>query len=135
MGGDFFDTNVLVYAASEDDLKFERAEALIASGGTISVQVLNAFANVARRKMRLGWPAIRHFLGGVRDLLNVIAIDTAIHEKAFTVAERHRIAFYDALIVASALTAECTTLFTEDLHDGMIFEGRLQVINPFRVSL
>lgn len=132
MRGDFFDTNILVYAASSDDLKFERSEALLASGGTISVQMLNEFANVAIRKMRIGWPAIRYFLGGVRELVDVRAIDLATHDRATMLAEKYRIATYDALMVASAMLSGCTTLFTEDLHDGMVFDGQLRVINPFR---
>ena len=135
MRDDFFDTNILVYAASAHELKCERADALLASGGTISAQVLNEFANVARRKLQLEWMAIRTFLDGVQEVSDVRAIDGAIHRSALTLAEQHRLALYDAAIVASALTAGCTTLFTEDLHDGMIFEGRLRVINPFRLSL
>lgn len=52
----FFDTNVLVYLASDDTAKADRAEATIAGGCAISVQVLNELANVARRKMKLSWP-------------------------------------------------------------------------------
>ena len=51
MPGSFFDTNVLVYLASGDVAKADRAEATLAKGGSISVQVLNELANVARRKM------------------------------------------------------------------------------------
>ena len=53
MPGSFIDTNVLVYVASGDPVKAERAEKIIADGGAISVQVLNELANVAHRKMRL----------------------------------------------------------------------------------
>jgi predicted nucleic acid-binding protein len=45
MAGNFFDTNILVYLASADSTKADRAEAAIAAGGAISVQVLNEFAN------------------------------------------------------------------------------------------
>ena len=65
MPGSFFDTNVLLYVASADAAKAERAETLIGDGGTISVQVLNEIANVARRKMRLSWPETRAMLATV----------------------------------------------------------------------
>jgi predicted nucleic acid-binding protein len=54
----FFDTNVLLYLLSNDAAKADRAEALLASGGVVSVQVLNEFASVAKRKlvMRSGNP-------------------------------------------------------------------------------
>ena len=55
MPGSFFDTNVLLYVASGDRAKADRAEELIGAGGFISVQVLNEIANVVRRKMRLSW--------------------------------------------------------------------------------
>ena len=55
MPGSFFDTNVLLYVASGDPAKADRAEKLIGDGGTISVQVLNEIANVARRKMGMSW--------------------------------------------------------------------------------
>lgn len=131
MRGDFFDTNILVYAASADALKVERADALLTDGGTISAQVMNEFANVARRKLALEWSAIRHFLDGLDKLVTVEPLTAATHRTAVDIAERHRIAFYDAVIVASALNAGCNTLFTEDLHHGMIFRDQLRVINPF----
>jgi len=52
----FFDTNVLVYAVTEDDARSSQAEALLAAGGVISMQILNEFASVARRKLSMSWP-------------------------------------------------------------------------------
>ena len=83
MPGSFFDTNVLVYLASGDRAKADRAEALIGSGGAINVQVLNELANVARRKMRMSWPDIHAFLSLLRGLLTVHAARiVAIAERA-----------------------------------------------------
>ncbi len=62
MPGSFFDTNVLLYVASEDSAKAGRAEEIIGSGGSISVQVLNELTNVCRRKMRMSWPDTHAFL-------------------------------------------------------------------------
>ena len=62
MAVSFFDTNVLVYLASGDASKADRAEATIAGGGSISVQVLNELANVARRKMQMSWDETHSFL-------------------------------------------------------------------------
>lgn len=131
MRGDFFDTNILVYAASAEDLRYQRAEALLASGGTISVQVMNEFVNVARRKMGLDWTSIRHFLGGVRDLSDVLPLDAAIHDQGLRLAERLKIDVYDAMIVSAALAGGCATLFTEDLHHGLVVDDRLTILNPF----
>src|SRR5207342_216037 len=71
MPGSFFDSNVLLYLASGDRAKADRAEDLVRAGGVISVQVLSEVANVARRKMRLSWAETREFLAMIRSLLAV----------------------------------------------------------------
>ncbi|WP_294336152.1 PIN domain-containing protein [uncultured Sphingomonas sp.] len=131
MRGDFFDTDILVYTASADDLRFERAEALLSGGGAISVQMLNEFTNVARRKMALDWPEIQRFLNGVCDLFNVIPLSVSTYRAALGLAQRYRFSVNDAVMVAGALESDATTLFTENLHDGLLIDGRLRVINPF----
>jgi predicted nucleic acid-binding protein len=131
MRGDFFDSNVLIYAASADDRRFETAQAALASGGTISVQVLNEFVNVARRKMGLDWPPILNFLTGVRDLLKVEAVDIEAHERALQIAERYRLSISDAMIVSSALIAGCSRLVSEDMQHGLMIEGGVTIYNPF----
>jgi predicted nucleic acid-binding protein len=66
MGDPFFDTNVLPYLLSGDASKADRAEALVAAGGIISVQVLNEFASVASRKLGMSWPEILEVLETIR---------------------------------------------------------------------
>ncbi len=131
MPGSFFDTNVLLYLASGDPAKADKAERIIGNGGTISVQVLNEFANVARRKMRLSWTDTHAFLSVIRGLLPVCAITIETHETGLALAERYRISIYDAMIAASALHAECDTLWSEDMQQGMVIDNRLRVANPF----
>ena len=53
----FFDTNILIYA-QEQGAKADKARALLAAGGVLSVQVLNEFAAVARRQHAKNWPEI-----------------------------------------------------------------------------
>jgi predicted nucleic acid-binding protein len=134
MPGNFFDTNILVYLASDDAAKADRAEAIVREGGTISVQVLNEVANVARRKMQLTWQETRGFLSSLRELLTVQAVTIDTHELGLALAERHRLGIYDALIAASALLAECDRLWSEDMQDGMAIDRRLQIVNPFRAG-
>jgi predicted nucleic acid-binding protein len=132
MPGSFFDTNVLIYLASGDTARADRAEKLLAKGGAISVQVLNEVANVARRKMQMSWREARSFLSILRDLLSVHSVTTEIHENGLTLAERYNLSVYDAMIAASALEANCDTLWSEDMQHGMVIDGRLRIINPFR---
>jgi len=134
MPGSFIDTNVLVYVASGDPVKADRAEKIIAEGGTISVQVLNELANVARRKMRMSWPETHALLSMIRALLPVQPITADIHETGLALAERYGLSIYDAMIAASALHAECDTLWSEDMHEGMVIQERLRIANPFRID-
>jgi predicted nucleic acid-binding protein len=135
MPGSFFDTNVLVYIASDDTAKADRAEAAIADGGTISVQVLNELANVARRKMRMTWTETNTFLNTLRSLLTVHPLTLEIHETGLALAQRYGLSTYDAMIAASALHAGCNTLWSEDMQDGLVVEDSLRIINPFRAEV
>jgi predicted nucleic acid-binding protein len=131
----FFDTNVLVYATAEHDKRWPVATELLAGGGTISAQVLNEFANVARHKLRWTWPEIKSGLAGFRVLCpDPLPIGVATHEAALDIADRDGVAFYDALIVASAREAGCSTLFTEDMQHGRVIAGRLTIRNPFAAA-
>lgn len=132
MSVSFFDTNVLVYIASGDPEKADRAEAVISDGGVISVQVLNELTNVARRKMRMTWPDTNAFLSTLRGLLTVEAMSIEIHETGLAFAERYNLAIYDAMIAASAFHANCEILWSEDMQDGMTLGDGLRIVNPFR---
>ena len=134
MHGSFFDTNVLLYLASGDPVKADRAERLVAVGGTISVQVVNEIANVARRKMRMSWNEINSFLAMVRDLLGVVPVTIETHDTGIALAERYGFSTYDAMIAASAMLSGCDTLWSEDLQHDMTVDDRLRVVNPFRRS-
>jgi predicted nucleic acid-binding protein len=132
MPGSFFDTNVLVYLASADTAKADRAEAIVGKGGVISVQVLNELTNVARRKMRLAWPETHAFLSMLRGLLTVQPITIETHETGLALAERYNLSIFDAMIAASARLADCDTLYSEDMQHGLALGETLRVVNPFR---
>jgi predicted nucleic acid-binding protein len=132
MPASFFDTNVLVYLASSDTTKADRAEATLAKGGAISVQVLNELANVARRKMQMSWDDTHAFLNMLRSLLTVHPLTVETHETGLRLAERYGLATFDAMIAASALDAGCDTLWSEDMQHGMALKEGLRIVNPFR---
>jgi predicted nucleic acid-binding protein len=129
--GDFFDSNILLYIVSADTAKAERAESLVHDGGTISVQVLNEFVHVARRKYGLPYTSIRAILNNFCDACTVRPLDVDTHALGLDIAERYRFGIYDSLIVASALLAGCRTLYTEDLQHGQTIDG-LAVRDPFK---
>ena len=126
----FLDTNILIYAQS-DDAKGEVARQLILTGGVISVQVLNEFAAVLRRKFRLDWDVIEEAIADMRTVLDPVRpIDVSTHTEAVSLARSNGFSFYDSLIIASALEAGCDTLLTEDLQTSRRI-GDLTVVNPF----
>ena len=132
-GKAFFDTNVLVYAIVENDPRKVRARELLAVGGTISVQVLNEFVSVVRRKVNMPWDDVRATLRWIRLLCpQAVAVTIKAHEKAVGIAERYGYRIYDSLIVASALEAKCELLYSEDLQDGQVIERQLTIRNMFR---
>jgi predicted nucleic acid-binding protein len=132
-GKAFFDTNVLIYAIAQNDPRGSRAEALLASGGFVGVQVLNEFVSVSRRKLRMPWKEVTEALDAIRILCPSPApITISTHETALRIAEDHGYEIYDALVVAAALEAGCTTLYSEDLQDGQLINRKLTIRNPFK---
>lgn len=129
----FLDTNVLLYLLSGDAGKADRAEALLAGRAIVSVQVLNEFVNVASRKLGLTWNEVGEVLAAVRATCRVEPLTAEVHDRARELAERYRLAFYDGVIVASALLAGCKVLYSEDMHHGLKVDRALSVRNPFRV--
>jgi predicted nucleic acid-binding protein len=127
----FFDTNVLLYLLSGDDFRADRAETELSAGGVLSVQVLNEFASVASRKLKMSISEIREVLAAIRAVCKIVPLTEETHDLGLQVAERHGLALCDAMIVASALLAGCRTVVSEDMQDRQILEGRLEVRNPF----
>jgi predicted nucleic acid-binding protein len=128
----FFDTNVLVYVVGQKDERTAKAEALVANGGVVSVQVLNELASVSRRKLKMSWEEIGDMLAAIRVLCpSPLSLTIDTHDAGMRIAAKYGFQVYDALIAAAALEAECSTLYSEDFQDGQVIEGRLTIRNPF----
>ena len=127
----FFDTSILLYLLSPDARKADRVETLLGAGGAISVQVLNEFAVVARRKSGLSWPEVREVLSAVRAACVTHPVTEKTHDAGVDVAERYGFSLYDSMMIAAAQNAGCATLFSEDLQHRQVIDGRLTVRNPF----
>jgi predicted nucleic acid-binding protein len=129
----FLDTNVLVYALGARDDRTSVAEALLLAGGVISVQVLNELAAVAHRKLSMSWVDIAAALDAIKVLCpSPTPLTLATHDTALRLAAALRYHMYDALIIAAALDANCTTLYSEDLRADQVIDGRLTIRNPFK---
>ena len=127
----FLDTSVLLYLLSTDAEKAERAEELLTRKGVISVQVLNECAAVSLRKRALSLDEVREFLESIRMLCVTRPLTVENHERGLEIAERYGFSLYDSMIVASALEANCRTLYAEDLQDRQVIQKQLRVVDPF----
>ena len=127
----FFDTNVILYAFRQDDVRGRVAETLLAAGGALSVQVLNEFVAVSRRKLDKSWEEVRRALTVLRVFCpEPVPITVETHERGVHIAERYGYSIFDSLIIAGALNAGASTLYTEDMRDGQTIDG-LTIRNPF----
>lgn len=143
MRGDsfFLDTNILVYSfdpttpARRDRARELIAQALETDRGCISYQVVQEFLNVATKKFPAPMPpaAARRYLASVLMPLCRVFANGGLYERALGVQERWQYAWYDALIIASALEAGCAVLYSEDLQDGQVIEN-LTIRNPFQTD-
>lgn len=134
LAGVFFDTSVLVYMLAEADPRTEKADSLLSEGGVISVQILNEFTNVARRKYAMDWDEIEAALADIKALCDpILPITFEDHRSALWIARRYGYRIYDAMLIAAASGAGCQILYSEDMQHGQKIEG-LTIVNPF-VSL
>ncbi len=135
----FLDTNIFVYAflASEPRKRakaVELIETCLGSGqGCISYQVVQEFANVARKKFatRLSADDCKAFIDAAMQPLNKVASSTALIHTALDLQEELKYSFYDCVMLAAALQAGSSTLYTEDLQHWQLVRGTLRVVNPF----
>jgi predicted nucleic acid-binding protein len=132
-GKAFFDTNVCIYALNDEEPKTQIAKAALVQGGIISVQVLNEYTHVARRKLRLEWDEVGKDVFVLSQLVDdIVSLTLEAHARAREIAEHFQLQFYDSLLLASALEAGCTRFISEDMKDGFVVDG-LTIENPFRV--
>ena len=130
MSAEFVDTNVILYLL-DDGPKAYRTEEILGQRPRVSVQVLNEALVNCRRKAGLSWEEAGQFFTGVQSLCTVEDLTVQSHLIGRALAESYQFSIYDAMIVAAALLAECTTLWSEDMRDGLLVEDRLRIVNPF----
>jgi predicted nucleic acid-binding protein len=129
----FIDTNVLLYYyTSSEVVKRERVVSLASENSiVVSTQVLSEMANVLSRKFANSWASIRDAVQEVSESFEVTTITESTVEQACSIAERHRMSYYDSLIVGAALEAGCSLLYSEDMHNGLVIESKVTILNPF----
>lgn len=128
----FLDTNILVYAFGEG-AKSETARSLMSEPFVLSVQALNEFANVGRKKFQLSWSQIEEAVDALAQVASrVVSLEPGTTRRALDLAGRYNLSFYDALMLASALEAGCARCYSEDMQSGLVVERMLTIVDPFR---
>ena len=134
----FIDTNVLIYWV-DDSARADLVEQLLAQEAVISVQVLNEFANLLRKKRAMALPDVEALCTTLMDTCEVVDLSVRTHQTALTLMARYNFSVYDANIVAAATLSECAVLYTEDMQDGLNVKlpgsasaNALVIRNPFR---
>ena len=132
MASAFFDTSVLFYLLSSEEAKAGRVEGLLVAGGVISVQVLNEFSAVCRRKLRMSRDETLEVLEPIRSACRVVPLTEATFDKGMQISGDYGFSIYDSMIVASALREGCSILYSEDRQHGQVLDKRLTVTDPFK---
>ena len=133
----FLDTNVIVYSFDPNiPDKQHAARSLIRNAltgqGCISYQVAQEFFNLATRKFEipLSLQDCKIYLNDVLAPLCEIFPSIEFYSQALQIKERWQYSWYDSLIVTAALQANCTILYSEDMHHGHLI-NQLTITNPF----
>ena len=128
----FLDSNVCLYLLSEDSPKKEKAEDLLAlPDSVISLRVLNENINVAIKKLKLSQSKIIGHIDFLILSCELVGFSIALQREAIELHFRYHFSFYDSLIIAAALHANCTILYSEDMQHGLVIENKLSIVNPF----
>jgi predicted nucleic acid-binding protein len=126
------DTNILVFLFDEYFIdKREIAGSLVDANPIISAQVVSEFLNVSKRLLKISKLDILKKCNESTRKCTIIPTTQIVLNHAEKIITRYDLQLFDAIIVASALEAGCTILYTEDMHHGLIIEGTLSIINPF----
>jgi len=131
LGKVFIDTNVIIYSLGENSTKAQIAVPLFLDRPCISTQVLSETVNVTTKRLGLATSDVRQLIKTLHEVCHVELITMSTIEVALNIQDRYKFSWYDSLIISSALDAGCNTLYSEDMQNGQLIEGRLKIINPF----
>lgn len=93
----------------------------------LSTQVLKEYCNVALKSSNSRRSTFAN--PDRTELFEVVQVTPPLIRSALDLHQTRRLAFYDALALASAQTAGCTVLYSEDMNAGEVVGG-VQIVNP-----
>lgn len=133
------DSNLLIYALLMDEIKHRyemMVDLLKQSLNTdlfVSIQVIEEVHRVLIRKYDLKDSLIKNIISStILPIANLQQTDLNVYEEAFDIREKYSISFWQSLIVATSLIANCSVLYSEDMAHGILIKDRLKIINPFK---
>lgn len=133
--GYFLDSNIWIYATADNQepTKHEVACRLVnAQGVVISTQVINEVCFNLIRKSKFQEQQVKLLIQSFYEGSHVVPFSPGILSNASDLRSRYSLSFWDSLIVASALDAGVSTLYTEDMQNGLIVADQLEIVNPFK---
>lgn len=131
----FLDSNILIYLIGNDDsTKKKIVKNIISPDQFISTQVIAENVNVCLKKFRLDKEIAFSHGKNLLQKFTVLTIEKSTMEKSFLISNTYNLSFWDSLIIAAALQADCTLLYSEDMQDGLLIEKKLTIKNPFKNS-
>ena len=131
----FFDTNLWVYFYTKTEPK--KVDVMLELLGKnehvfASTQVLNELSYVLTKKFKVSHETTISVVTEIRQNCSLYIIEFSTIINALDVSRKHKIAFFDSLMVAAAIECGCSILYSEDMHDGHVIDGVLRIVNPFK---
>lgn len=128
----FFDSNILIYAMSNDYPKNQIAQNLLNHCQVaISTQVVNEFCNVMIKKKYVDFDKLSYIISAFVNDYEILIVDTKLIIDALNVKEKYHYSYWDSLMIACALKLDVSILYSEDMSHGQVINEKLTIINPF----
>lgn len=132
----FLDTNIIIYAFSEDEVEKQSVALKLLDrqddNVLISKQVINELSNILLKKFKLSSNQVEDAILELDTIVNIADFGLSTQIKALHIKDKYNLQFYDSLIIATALENRCTILYSEDMHHDLLVENRLKIVNPFK---
>lgn len=131
----FVDSNIWFYAFNrlQDQAKHQIASDLIqASAIWISTQVINEVCRNLIKKASFQEAQIFGLISAFYSRYQVVELNREILIQASSMREHYLFSFWDSLIVASAMQAGASILYSEDMQTGLVISNQLEIVNPFQ---
>jgi len=130
------DTNVLIYAfGKKDDDRKQIAKTILSKCSIISLQVANETVYVLLKKFKFTPNELDKVIVFMTQNFVISDLNIQILDQTIKISVQYGLSFWDSMMVASALNNHCSILYSEDMQDKQIIDGRLQIINPFKNSV